>query len=125
MDANGIFDSVKNWWKSIDIDKWFGSSSNDAIQVAICFVSFFAVGFLFKKYLKLIFFSLLISFLLIKGLEYYKVLDIDWEALNSLLGFAPTDTFGSITNNAVEWIKDNVVVSIASTLGFFIGYKLG
>ncbi len=125
MSAQGIFDSVKEWWGSIDLEKWFGASSADAIQVAIYFVSFFAIGFLFKKYLKLIFFSILIAILLVKGLEYYKVLDIDWERFNFLVGLEPTETLGGVAGKCVEWIKINIVVAVSSLLGFFVGYKLG
>lgn len=125
MAAEGYLETVKEWWQGIDFDKIFGSSSTDAVQVAIFFVTSFAVGFLFKKYLKFIFMCLLMSFLLIKGLEYYKVLDIDWEQLNILLGFKPQTTFGELTNLAVEWIKVNVVVSVSAGVGFLIGYKLG
>lgn len=125
MEAQDAASTVKQWWQGIDLDKWFGASSSDAIQVALCFVSFFAIGFLFKKYLKFIFMCLLVSFLLIKGLEFYKVLDIDWEALNTLLGFEPQATLGSIANSAFEWVKAHLVISISSGLGFLIGYKLG
>ena len=125
MEAQGTGATVKGWWQSLNIDEWFGASSADAIQVAICFVSFFAVGFLFKKYLKFIFMCLLMTFLIIKGLEYYKVLDIDWEAMNTLMGFQPQSTIGTIANSMVEWVKAHLVVSISSGLGFLIGYKLG
>ena len=95
MDAQNAVKSVKDWWAGLNLEQWFGESSSDAIQVAVCFVSFFAVGFLFKKYLKTIFLCLIVSFLIIKGLEYYKILDVDWEAFNTLLGLEPTATFGS------------------------------
>lgn len=123
--APGILGTVKGWWQQIDLEKWFGESSADAIQIAICFVSFFAIGFLFKKYLKFIFFALIFSILLIKGLEYYKILDVDWEAFNTFLGFEPKATIGSIANMAFDWVKAHLVVTIASTLGFLLGYKLG
>ena len=125
MDVQSSFNSVKEWWGGIELEKWFGSTHSEAIQVAIYFVSFFAIGFLFKKYLKFIFLCLIISFLIIKGLEYHKILEIDWESFNKLLGFEPTATFGTIANNALSWIKTNIVVAVASTLGFLIGYKLG
>ena len=123
--AQGLIASIKAWWESLNLEKTFGSSSSEAIHVAIYFVSFFAVGFLFKKYLKYLFWSIVISLLIIKGLEFYKILDIDGEALNTILGLEPTATVGTVTNNAFEWIKVNVVIAVASTLGFLIGYKLG
>jgi len=123
--APGVLGTLKGWWDKIDLEKWFGESSADAIQVAICFVSFFAIGFLFKKYLKFIFFALLFSILLIKGLEYYQILDIDWEAFNKVMGFEPQTTIGSIASMIFEWVKAHLVVTVASLLGFLLGYKLG
>lgn len=124
--SKGIIDSIKEWWSSVDLEKIFGeSSSNEAVQVAICFVSFFAIGFLFKKYLKIIFIAAVLAFLIIKGLEYQKILDIDREALNQFLGFEPTATFGTMATSALEWVKAHVVISIASVLGFLIGCRLG
>lgn len=122
MDMQG---AEKGWWASLNLEKWFGESSTDAVNVAVCFVAFFAIGFLFKKYLKFIFMCLVVSFLLIKGLEYYKILDIDWEALNTFLGLEPTATLGSITGATLEWIRGHLIVSISSAAGFLIGYKLG
>ena len=123
--AGGIIESVKEWAQSFDAEKIFGPSSSDAVQVAVGFVSFFAIGFLFKKYLKFIFMSLLFSLLIIKGLEYYKVLDVDWEALNTLLGFEPQMSLSELGNKALEWVKVNLVITASSLLGFFVGYKLG
>jgi uncharacterized membrane protein (Fun14 family) len=118
-------ESAKSWWQKINLQKWFGEASGDAVQVAICFVSFFAVGFLFKKYLKFVFLCLIVCFLLIKGLEYYNILDIDWSAFNKFVGIGPEETFSSLAGNVFEWVKKNVVVTVASALGFLLGYKLG
>lgn len=123
--VNGVKEAAESWWDKLDLEKWFGESSADAVQVAICFVSFFAIGFLFKKYLKFIFLCLLVSALVIKGLEYYKILDIDWEAFNTFLGLEPTATISSVGNMIVEWVKTHVVITISSIVGFLIGYKLG
>jgi len=124
MDIQGTIISIREWWAGLDLERWFGESSSDAVQVAVFFVSFFAVGFLFKKYLKFIFMVLVVSFFMIKGLEYYKILDIDWEAFNTFMGLDPAATFGSVTALALEWVKSHLVVSISSAAGFLIGYKL-
>ena len=49
--VQGVIASIKAWWASLNLEETFGSSSSEAIHVAIYFVSFFAVGFLFKKYI--------------------------------------------------------------------------
>jgi hypothetical protein len=62
---------------------------------------------------------------LIFFLYFNKILDIDWEALNTFLGFEPTADIGVMLNSAFEWVKANIVITISSVVGFFIGYKLG
>lgn len=124
-ESKGAVASIKSWWSTVDLEKIFGESSSEAVHVAICFVSFFAVGFLFKRWLKFIFVSLLLTIAIIKGLEYQKILDIDWEALNVFLGLEPAATIGTIATNLFEWVKAHVVITIAATLGFLIGCKLG
>jgi len=125
MQEQGAVAAARSWWQNFSLERWFGETSADAIQVALCFVSFFAIGFLFKKYLKFVFLCLIVSLLLIKGMEYYNILDIDWLAFNKFVGIEPTATFSGMASNALEWIKSNLVVSIASALGFLLGYKLG
>jgi uncharacterized membrane protein (Fun14 family) len=125
MSFQEMIDSIKAWWQGLNFERSFGESSADAVTVAASFVSFFAVGFLFKKYLKFIFFCLLISFLIIKGLEYYRILDVDWQAFNTLIGLEPATTIGSLATNAFEWVKAHIIITVASTLGFLLGYKLG
>ena len=124
----GAGDWVKGQWEKINVEELsnsLGDSSSDAVQVAIYFVSGFAVGFLFKKYLKFVITCLVVAFLLIKGLEYYKVLDVDWQAFNTLLGFEPDATFGSMISTWLEWTKSHLLIVISSAVGFLIGYKLG
>jgi uncharacterized membrane protein (Fun14 family) len=58
-------------------------------------------------------------------LEYNKILTIDWLALNTFLGFDPASDFGVVLNSMFDWIKNNLVKFIASTVGFLVGYKLG
>jgi len=52
-------------------------------------------------------------------------LDIDWEALNILMGFEPTADVGTMMNSLFDLIKANLLVFVSSVVGFLIGYKLG
>ena len=63
--------------------------------------------------------------LLILVLQYNKVLEIDWAALNVLLGFEPTADVGGVLNTTFDWIKLNLLIFVSSVVGFLIGYKLG
>lgn len=132
MDISASFSAFMEWikqlWEKINIKEWaesVGGSSAEAIKAAIYFGLGFAVGFLFKKYFRLLFISTIIAIALIFFLQFNKILDIDWEALNTFLGFEPTADIGVILNSAFEWVKANIVITISSAVGFLIGYKLG
>lgn len=123
-------DKVKTFWSEFDIKEWsqnVGGSYSEAIQAAIYFSVSFAVGFILKRHFKFIFGCLIVSFLLIKGMEYYKLLEIDWVAVKDLFGITPdkTDIISPIMNVSVNWIKANLVAAISILVGFLIGYKLG
>lgn len=119
---------ARSIWEKVNIQQWaedIGGSSADAVQAAIHFGLGFAIGFLFKKYFKFVFFTLLTSFLVVLVLEYNQVLNIDWSALNVLLGFDPSADVGIILNTTFDWIKSNLITFVSATVGFLIGYKLG
>ena len=123
-----VIDWLKELWDKIDIKGWahgVGGSSSEAVQAAIYFGAGFAVGFLFNKYFKFFFSCLFVSLLFILILEYNKVLMIDWKALNVLLGFEATADIGVMLNAIFDWVRENIIVSVAGFVGFLIGYKLG
>jgi uncharacterized membrane protein (Fun14 family) len=119
---------LKDLWAHVNVKQWaedIGGSSSQAVQAAIHFGIGFAIGFLFKKYFKFVFCTLLTAIIFILFLEYNKVIEIDWQALNVLLGFEPSADVGVILNTAFDWIKQNLITFVSSTVGFLIGYKLG
>jgi len=123
-----FFDTIKRFWTDFDIKKWstqIGGSAGEAVEAVIYFGLFFAVGFLFKKYFKMLFVCCIIAILMIKGMEYAKFLTIDWTAIQTYFGFTSGFDFNILMNQALEWIKAHLLVFIASTVGFLIGYKLG
>ncbi len=131
-EAQGMFSSFVGWikeiWDKINIKEWaesIGGSSAEAVQAAIYFGVGFAVGFLFKKYFRFVFFVLLASIFIVLLLQYNKILDIDWEAFNVFMGFEPAADIGAMLNFLFDWIKTNLIISVASAFGFLIGYKLG
>jgi uncharacterized membrane protein (Fun14 family) len=119
---------LKDLWAHVNVKQWaedIGGSSSQAVQAAIHFGIGFAIGFLFKKYFKFVFCTLLTAIIFILFLEYNKVIEIDWQALNVLLGFEPSADVGVILNTVFDWIKQNLITFVSSTVGFLIGYKLG
>ena len=83
------WEKVKEFWTMFDLKKWseqIGGSSSEAIEAAVYFCLSFGIGFLFKKYFKFLFFSLICAVIMIKVLEYNHFLTIDWTAIKDFLG---------------------------------------
>ncbi len=126
-------DKVKTAWNDFDLNKWsneVGGSSPvaEAIQAGIYFCISFGIGYILKKHFKTIVLSLLLSALIVKGMEYGKLLTIDWNAIKNMFGASSADSKDFMTpmvNHGIEWIKKNVIVSIASLIGFLLGSRLG
>lgn len=123
-----FFESVKKFWQELDIKKWaeqIGGSSAEAVEAAIYFGLSFSVGFLFKKYFKIFFICLTVTFFMIKALEYGAFLTINWQAIKAFFGISGTTDFNTFLNHCFDWIKEHLLLFIASTVGFLVGYKLG
>lgn len=123
-------DKIKSFWNEFDIKQWsqsVGGSYSEAVQAAIYFGVSFAAGLIIKRYFKFIFGCLIVSILIIKGMEYYKLLEIDWIAIKDMFGITPDkkDFISPMLSFSIEWVKANLVASIAALIGFLIGYKLG
>jgi uncharacterized membrane protein (Fun14 family) len=125
---SSAIDKVKNVWNSFDLKKVSQSiegTSSEAIQALFFFVSAFFIGFVFKKYFKLLFSCLFFTVLSIKVLEYNQLIIIDWAAIKIFLGIDVNIGVHVFCTNCFDWIKHNVMASISAIIGFIIGYKLG
>ena len=121
-------DSVKNALAVIDIKKWsesIGGSSAEAIEAAIYCLLSMGAGFVFKKYFKLIFTCAIITLVMIKALEYAAFVSIDWNGIKIFFGITETTSVNTIFAFVFDWIKAHILVSVASGIGFLVGYKLG
>ena len=85
----------------------------------------FIVGYFLKKYFKYVLLSLVVIIVAAFILDYSSIIHIDWIKIRQILGIAPTDTIDSVFNVAIDWIKANILVTIASIVGFLLGYKVG
>jgi uncharacterized membrane protein (Fun14 family) len=125
---HALIEYLKNFWHNFDIKKWsesIGGSSAEAVQTAIYFVLSFALGFLFKKYFKLIFVCFIVTLFSIKAMEVAKLIIIDWQAIKTLFGITSEADFNAILNTFFIWIKHNLLLFISCVIGFLVGYKLG
>lgn len=125
---NNAISWIKNFWDNLDLQKLsenIGGTSSEAVLAAIYFGLSFAIGILLKKYLKFLFGCVVCSIILIKVMEYNTLVTINWADFATVFGFGQEVNFNSISNQFFDWIKNNVLLFISSTVGFLIGYKLG
>lgn len=125
---NGIFDAIKTNWQKVDLKKWsqdIGGSSAEAIHAALYFVLAFAIGFSLKKYFKFVVSGLFIALILIKFLEYNKIISIDFSALKAFTGIGSTADLNTLANTFIAWVKNNIFLFGAAVVGVLLGYRLG
>jgi uncharacterized membrane protein (Fun14 family) len=123
-----FIDRIKEFFANFDLGSWLesiGIPYTLPVQAALCFGTGFAIGFLFKKFFKTFFFGFILAILLIKFLEYQNVLIIDWQAVYSMFGIAPGADTQAVIQGLFGWIKENIVVFLATLIGFLLGCKLG
>ncbi|MFA6527626.1 MAG: hypothetical protein WCT20_04345 [Candidatus Babeliales bacterium] len=120
-----FFESARKFWQDFDLRKWsegIGGSSADAIMAVVYFILSFAAGVLCRKYFKYIFICCIFTFFTIKGLEFLKIIYVDWRAVRYVTGMV---TGGNFFETLFLWIKMHLLLFVASTVGFLVGYKLG
>lgn len=127
-----LMDHIKNFWNTFDLkalSEKIGGSSAQAVEAVIYFGISFGIGFLFKKFFRVIFISLIVTGLLVFILSYNNMLTIDWNAIKAFGGFTPEADFHvivkSLGGQLVDWIKVNVIAAVAAAVGFLLGYMLG
>lgn len=120
-----FFESARKFWQEFDLKKWadgVGGSSAEAVMATVYFLLSFAVGFLCRKYFKYVFICVLFTFFTIKGLEYVKIIYVDWRAIRYVTGMV---TGGNLFETIFSWIRMHLLLFVATVIGFLVGYKLG
>ena len=126
--VNTVVETGKKWWDSLDIKKWseqIGGSSAEAVEAAIYFCLAFGIGFLLKKYFKLLIACTVVTIFVVLAMEYLKFIAIDWQALKAAAGITPGMSINMVITNFFDWIKAHILLFVASVVGVLIGYKLG
>lgn len=123
----GIVEKTKEFFAQFDIEGWYDYMRSSPLGIAIMsFVGGFAVGFLFKKYFKLLFFCLLVTGGILLFLHYNKIITLDWQAFQNIIGVdAETMKVETVFQASWQWIKQNALVAFFAFVGFLFGYKLG
>lgn len=120
-------DNVKHWWNDFSLQSLserIGGSSAEAVQAALFFGIAFVSGFLFRKYatlLVIVFIALVIS---IKTLEYNELITLHWDNFYTLTGLEAPVEFNTLMKISFAWVKQNILLTVAASLGFLVGYKL-
>lgn len=126
--VTSTLESIKHFWNDLDIKKWseqIGGSSAEAIEASFYFGLAFAIGFLFKKYFRFLIVCILFSLVMVKAMEYGKFITIDWQTIKTFFGVTGQTDPNGIINHYFDWIKDHLLLFVAATVGFLVGYKLG
>lgn len=120
----GLWDHIKKFdFKAIMED--IKSQDINWMEVGGYIVAGLVAGFLFKRYFKSVIMILIGGIVLIGLLDHFKLVLIDWDHLQSLMGINPTkEVFQDLFQASFAWIKVNTKVVSAFGVGFFAGLKL-
>lgn len=80
-------------------------------------------GFILRRYFRLLLVSFLISFFILKGLEFQKLVKIEWKFMWDTFGLDPNTSFEELAKEVYKFVTTNIYLSLAGCLGFFIGYR--
>jgi uncharacterized membrane protein (Fun14 family) len=83
------------------------------------------LGFLFKKFGRLIFVTLLCIVLLFGVASYYNFITIDWNVIKSSLGIAPTQGIENIAQSLIQFSIAHLPTVLAGGVGFILGFIVG
>lgn len=125
---NQLMTNVKTWWQEFDLrglSTKIGGSSAEAVQAAICFGVAFVSGIFLKKYFKFLLAVAVVLAIALKFLEYNSCITINWEMIKTSLGIVEPFDFNYMIKIAFVWVKQNILLTVAISIGFLVGYKLG
>lgn len=110
FDTNGIINALKdmnfNW-----------------VQMGVFFAIGALSGYIFKKYFKTVFVWTVCGLGLIAALEYAGLIGIDWNAVQGLIGVAPTQNVDTVLQSWLVWSQVNMSLLVCGVIGFILGYK--
>lgn len=103
----------------------FDLSFNGVMRLMVYLSGGFFAGFFFKKTMRYLLLSIIITVGSIYLLNEFNIVAIDVVKLKAVFGIKESDTFQMILNNSFEWIKNNIPIVLSVSIGFIIGYKVG
>lgn len=87
----------------------------------------FAIGYFFKKSLKIVFFVLGFMTLILVLLSQFDFINIQWDLIESTYSSAVEGTGGSreLLDSISLWLTDRIPLGGGLVIGFFAGLKMG
>lgn len=105
---------------------YVGLSVSKLARGLVFFGGAFVIGFCFKRYFKILFGCIFFTTMLYLVLHYNNLISIDWSSIKELLGMSmEQEGLRNIFGVVWGWMKSNLFLSIATGLGFFLGYTIG
>lgn len=107
-----------------DLNEGLGGRTG-MVRVGMWFGAGFAIGFLFKRYFRAALATVLLSLLLIKGLEHQHILLINWGMLKQMVGMHAEAGWHNFAQSFGSFVQHNLATLIAGLGGFLFGHHLG
>ena len=125
MSNTSIIEQIKEAPEKIA--KKFELTKEKSLQLAIYLGVGFLVGFLLKRYSRIVV-TVVIVLLALLTLEYFQLIDltVHWSKVRALIGMQPLPAFNGTFFTAMwESAKDNLAQVMSFSIGFLVGLKLG
>ncbi len=119
---------IKNIFGVLDISSWFegiGIPYTLPVQAGVWFLVSFFIGFIGKKFFKVLFVSALLAGTVLFLMDYGNLIAIDWPALQATFGIPVDADATTMVTSFFTWIKDNAALSAACLFGLLLGCKVG
>jgi len=100
-------------------------SLNEAHSYIAVFGVGVVAGFVSRRFLKLAILSVLVSLIIIKGLEFQNILKIDWQTVTSFFGIDANISMEQLVKDLYIMASENLYLTGALIIGFLIGYRGG
>lgn len=113
---------------TFDLEKFiksFDLSFNGVMNLMVYLCAGFFFGFFFKKCMRYLFLSIMISCIALYALNMFQIITIDIVKLKAMAGIQQSDTLQTLGNVYLEWMKNNIPIVLSTSIGFLIGYKVG
>ncbi|MDR3647062.1 MAG: hypothetical protein P4L22_05985 [Candidatus Babeliales bacterium] len=130
MPAQAQASSVTNWMDSIKetLLNWYNKldlNSNKVIELASYFAVAFFIGFILKRHARILFSCAIVLTIALLIFAYFDLAFINWSKVRELTNISPNDTLGTLIENCIIWVKQNIILVISALLGILFGYKIG